>query len=78
MVRLGGVELTHDARRERALETHRSCGEGGAMLLRTALPSCSIRRRCGWFAQTGAAACAVCPVVAIRDVPQERCDPRDG
>jgi hypothetical protein len=31
-----------------------SCGE---------LPTCSIRSRCRWFRQRGAAACAVCPEV---------------
>jgi len=38
----------------------------------TELPACSIRGRCRWFAQAGAAACAVCPQVitdARRDVP---------
>ena len=34
------------------------------------LPACSIRPRCRWFAQTGAAACAVCPVV-ITDLREE-------
>lgn len=28
-----------------------------------ALPACGIRSRCRWFAQRGAAACAVCPLV---------------
>jgi len=27
------------------------------------LPACSIRGRCRWFAQSGAQACAVCPLV---------------
>ena len=30
------------------------------------LPRCSIRRQCRWFAEHGAAACRVCPLV-IRD-----------
>jgi hypothetical protein len=29
----------------------------------TALPACAIRRTCRWFAQRGAAACAVCPTI---------------
>ena len=33
-----------------------------------ALPKCSIRADCRWFAQEGRSACAVCPVVA-RDEP---------
>ena len=32
-----------------------------------ALPKCTIRRRCRWFAQEGRKACAVCPLV-ITDV----------
>jgi hypothetical protein len=28
-----------------------------------ALPACAIRRTCRWFAQHGAAACAVCPTI---------------
>jgi hypothetical protein len=28
-----------------------------------ALPACAIRRSCRWFAQRGAAACAVCPEI---------------
>ena len=32
-----------------------------------ALPKCTIRRRCRWFAQAGRKACAVCPLV-ITDV----------
>lgn len=32
-----------------------------------ALPKCSIRPRCRWFAQVGSRACAVCPLV-ITDV----------
>jgi hypothetical protein len=28
-----------------------------------ALPACGIRSRCRWFAQRGAAACGVCPLV---------------
>jgi hypothetical protein len=28
-----------------------------------ALPACAIRRSCRWYAQRGAAACAVCPLV---------------
>jgi hypothetical protein len=30
---------------------------------RPALPACVIRRSCRWYAQRGAAACAVCPLV---------------
>jgi hypothetical protein len=35
------------------------------------LPCCSIRPQCRWFSQTGAAACAVCPLV-ITDLSDER------
>jgi len=34
------------------------------------LPRCSIRPQCRWFSQTGAAACAVCPLV-ITDLSDE-------
>jgi len=36
----------------------------------TALPRCGIRASCRWFAQAGARACAVCPLVIT--------DSRDG
>ena len=36
-----------------------------------ALPRCTIRPRCRWFAQAGRDACAVCPLV-ITDVGRER------
>ena len=35
-----------------------------------ALPKCTIRSRCRWFAQVGCKACAVCPLV-ITDVGPE-------
>jgi len=31
------------------------------------LPRCAIRARCRWFAQSGADACGICPVVGTRD-----------
>ncbi|HEY2851469.1 MAG TPA: hypothetical protein VGJ18_01395 [Gemmatimonadaceae bacterium] len=37
------------------------------------LPRCSIRPQCRWFLQTGAAACAVCPLV-ITDLTDEQSD----
>jgi hypothetical protein len=36
---------------------------GKAVPSGTALPACAIRRSCRWFAQRGAAACAVCPEI---------------
>jgi hypothetical protein len=36
-----------------------------------ALPRCTIRPRCRWFAQVGRRACAVCPLVATERGPEE-------
>jgi hypothetical protein len=33
------------------------------------LPRCAIRGQCRWFAQSGARACQICPVVSTRDAP---------
>ncbi|MGW7456870.1 hypothetical protein [Streptomyces sp. NPDC054797] len=35
----------------------------GALREDAPLPACGIRRTCRWFAQRGAAACAVCPTI---------------
>lgn len=36
---------------------------GVPTVAKTALPACAIRRTCRWYAQRGAAACAVCPQI---------------
>jgi hypothetical protein len=43
------------------------------------LPHCSIRARCRWFDQAGAAACRVCPLVVTRnELPTTRTGNTDG
>ena len=45
---------------------------------RIALPGCSIRPRCHWFAQTGAVACSICPVAFILNLREERREAMGG
>ncbi len=39
------------------------------------LPRCAIRSDCRWFAQEGAQACSVCPIVVYRPTPTESPEP---
>jgi hypothetical protein len=48
---------------DRALTVERPAGGDDTV---AALPKCSIRGRCRWFAQRGRKACEVCPLVITR------------
>jgi len=54
-----GCELIH-----RVLDTHADAGAHGP------LPVCGIRADCRWFAQAGAAACRVCPIIRNPATPK--------
>ena len=63
------------ARRLTVVPELTSCGDG---YTRVALPGCSIRPRCPWFAQTGAVACSMCPVAFVVSLREERSESMDG